>query len=251
MELLTISLAANETKQFRKAGSYIEIIDSASAISINLWSVSGGQTDGIKGGLSGLYMTADFGAFDVVNGPSAQTVTLMVCDAGESGGSRRQPGNVRVIDQSADQTMALSQFVAMNSVQDAAKGVIVGLWAQTKQMVIRSIQFGSNATTGIALVTGTGRPVNGQGTAPVPANKMIGSPAASSALPVSGTMAGGHPTVSADLPGVSTIGYFSAQANILYRLELKTPLIVPAGRFFGFSTAAANTSVNFIAEIEE
>jgi len=165
--------------------------------------------------------------------------------------SSRLVGNVKVIDQSADQTMALSQFVAMNSVQDATKGVIVGLWAQSKQMIIRSIQFGSNATTGIALVTGTGRPINGQGTAPVPANKMVGSPAAASALPVSGTMAGAHPTTSADLPGAATIGYFSAQANILYRLELKSPLIVPAGRFFGFSTGAANASVNFIAEIEE
>lgn len=97
MEIITMNLAANETKQFRKAGSYIEILSSIGAIGVNLYTSNGGQTDSIKGGLSGLYMRSDFGAFDVQEqSGAAQTVQLLVCDAGEDGGSRRQPGIVSI-----------------------------------------------------------------------------------------------------------------------------------------------------------
>lgn len=251
MELLTISLAANETKQFRKAGGYLEIIDSAYPIGISFYTTNGGQNNSIKGGVSGLYLDAEYGAFDITNGAAAQTITLLVCDVNENGGSRRQPGNVRVIDQSADQTQAGSQFIAMNSVVDAAGGQVCGIWAQTKPCIVRSIQYGSNTTGGVALVVGSGRPLTSPTAAPVPVNKLIGGASASSALPVGGKVTGSFPMTATDLAGVQTVGYQAVQANALYRLELKTPLVIPAGKFFGFATAVANASVYFVAEIEE
>lgn len=250
-ELITVNLSANEVKQFRKAGSYIEIIDSSYAVGLNFYSVNGSQTNSLKGALSGLFLDIDFGAFDVVNGATAQTVTLLVCDAGELGGSRRQPGNVRVIDQSADQTAALNQFIAMNGVSNGGLGVVAGLWAQTKQITVKAIQFGSNVAGTMQIVTGTGRPINNQGAAPSPANKLIGGAVAASALSVSGTVAGALPVTAPDLAGVTTVGYTSVQAGVLYRIDLKTPILIPVGKFFGFATGVAGASVNFIAEIEE
>lgn len=139
MELLTIQLAANETKQFRKAGAYCEIIDSQAAIGINFLSVLGGQTGSIKGGLSGLYLEVDYGAFDITNGPAAQTVTLLLCDAGESGGSRRQPGNVRVIDEITDAivsqpltpstAVAVINYTAIVTPAQNVRGLILRQWS--------------------------------------------------------------------------------------------------------------------------
>lgn len=248
MQNLRFSIAAGETKVFVIAGRYLEIIDATGPVTIGLYDKAGSQTDDAKDILSGTYMQGEFSQFEIFSA-TAQTIELFLTQTG--GGTRRQPGNVRVIDQSADQTAALNQFLAMNSVSDGAKGVIVGLWAQTKPITIRSLQFGSNTTTAMAVVTGTTRPATGQGAAPAPTNKMVGSAAATSALAVSGTMAGALPVVAADLPGVATVGYINAQANQLYSFPLKTPIVIPAGRFFGFATGAAGASVQFTAEIEE
>lgn len=248
MQNLRFSIAAGETKVFVIAGRYLEIIDATGPVTLGLYDVNGSQTDDAKDVLSGTYMEGAFSQFEIYSA-TAQTIELFLTNT--RGGTRRQPGNVRVIDQSADQTAALNQYIAMNGVSDATKGVVAGLWAQTKPITVRAIQFGSSAAGGMAVLYGNGRPLTGQGAAPAPANKMIGSPAAASALPVSGTVAAAFPVTTADLAGVQTVGYTSVQAGTLYRVDLKTPVVIPVGKFFGFATSAANASVNFIAEIEE
>lgn len=135
MELLTINLAANETKLFRRAGSYIEILSSTGAVGLTLYSTLGGQIGSITGGLSGLFLTADYGAFDLRDQTgAAQTVQLLVCDAGESGGSRRQPGQVTILDTisanvqtQVGSNTAVTAFSAQQIVAPAANlnGVIV------------------------------------------------------------------------------------------------------------------------------
>jgi hypothetical protein len=155
MEILTINLAANETKNFRKAGSYVEILSSSGPIGITMNSVAGGQINSINGGLSGLFLNADFGAFTVADqSGTAQQVLLLTCDPGEVGGSRRQPGNVRVIDEF---TNALQTYIytpatavqAYNSVAVVApaanlNGIIVrwsGVNAQAGAGGVANVQF--------------------------------------------------------------------------------------------------------------
>ncbi len=97
MEILNITLGANGFQPYRKAGSYFEILASTGQIAVNFYSTQGGQTDSIKGGVSGLFMTTDYGAFDVQDlSGAANAVQILVCDDGEKGGSRRQPGTVDV-----------------------------------------------------------------------------------------------------------------------------------------------------------
>lgn len=97
MELLRIALAANETKQFAKAGRYFEIIESNYSITVQFNGANGAQSDSIVGGLSGLFLEDPFSHFSVTNGAVAQTVTLLLMEIGR-GGSRRQPGNVSIVD---------------------------------------------------------------------------------------------------------------------------------------------------------
>lgn len=114
MELLTINLAAGEFKQFRKAGGYIEIIQSIYPVTINMYGQSGGQSNTIIGGLAGLFLDANFGGFDISNvGQVAQTVQILVCDVGENGGSRRQPGIV-----------SITNLIGTNAQQTSGAGVL-------------------------------------------------------------------------------------------------------------------------------
>ena len=125
-ELLTIALAANEQTQYRKAGQYLEIIDSAYALGISLYTDTGSQTDTINGAQSGFFLNTRFGALDVRNGAVAQTVQILLLDAGESGGTRRQPGVVQVVDGERIKVQGGTCFSAVQ-IQAGAVGRLYGV----------------------------------------------------------------------------------------------------------------------------
>lgn len=106
MELLTITLAANETKQFAKAGRYLEITDSSYAVRVDFIGDQGQQTDSMVNALSGLFIEDPFAAFAITNGATAQSVTFLILEMGR-GGSRRQPGIVSVTNKISQ---AVTQF---------------------------------------------------------------------------------------------------------------------------------------------
>ncbi len=95
MELLTFTIAAGETKRFERAGRYFEIIDATAAISVVFDGEVGSRQDDMIGALSGFYVVGAFKSF-AVSSTTAQAVTIMFAEG--SGGSRRQPGNVTIID---------------------------------------------------------------------------------------------------------------------------------------------------------
>jgi len=139
-ELLTQTFAAGETKHFAKGGAYFEIIDSLAGVDVTFYDdVGGGQIDKVNGALSGVFLGFGFGGFDITSA-TAQTVQVLICARGEKGGSRRQPGNVTVIDKvgAAVQTQgaastAVTAFTATQILAPATNinGVIVrGLAAE-------------------------------------------------------------------------------------------------------------------------
>lgn len=131
MEILTINLAAGETKAFRKAGAYFEILTSTGNVGLNFYTLLGGICNTVTGAISGVYLRANFGAFDISNQYTAgQTVQVLVCDAGEDGGSRRQPGVVQVVDSGKELTKAGVAFADYGFVTaaSATKYPTVQLW---------------------------------------------------------------------------------------------------------------------------
>ncbi|MFY7915880.1 MAG: hypothetical protein ACOVPA_14580 [Rubrivivax sp.] len=110
MELLTFTIGASESKRFEKAGRYLEIIDAAGPLNIDMNEASGNRADSMRNALSGFYSEEPFSAFEVTNPGPAQTVTLMITD--RRGGSRRQPGTVSVIDGARARTLADVAFTA-------------------------------------------------------------------------------------------------------------------------------------------
>jgi len=112
----------------------------------------------VNGALSGLFLNAPFGGFDVLNtGNQAQVVTLLVCDAGESGGSRRQPGVVQIIDTAKATTQAGAAFAGQTGASPgAAQFGAVQLWnpaGSGKRVIVESMLI-TNAATPQNIVVG-------------------------------------------------------------------------------------------------
>ncbi len=151
MEILNITLGANGFQQYRKAGSYFEILASTGQIGVNFYSTQGGQTDSIKGGVSGLFMVTDYGAFDVQDLSGAtNAVQILVCDEGENGGSRRQPGTVDVMNKVGSNVQLLSSGLA------STIGFQVGVTALTPAANLRGARMRN------AYATATGGTGNAQ-----------------------------------------------------------------------------------------
>lgn len=165
MELLTITLAANETRQFAKAGRYFEIIESIYAMNVAFYGANGAQSDQMIGALSGLYLEDPYSHFAITNGAGAQTVTVLLMETGR-GGSRRQPGNVIVIDAvgSSVQTVAVQKtaigaFSATEMINPAANinGTII-------RGIALEVQAGAGGTADCAVVCAPTVPILSTGT---------------------------------------------------------------------------------------
>ena len=146
MELLTVTLAANETKQFAKAGRYFEIIDSSYAVQVDFTGDQGQRSDSMINALSGLFVEDPYSGFAITNGAIAQNVTLLVMENGR-GGSRRQPGIVQVIDGGKERTKANLAFTLATQ--------LVGVAAQYSYIaLVNPAVSGRRAVIDQMLVTG-------------------------------------------------------------------------------------------------
>lgn len=107
-EFLTITLAANETKPFQKAGRYLEIIaDGGGTINLTFYGSNGAVASNWLNCQSGTFLEDPWGSFSVTNNSaSAQSITLLLMDSGR-GGSRRQPGVVSVTNKISSKVQRL------------------------------------------------------------------------------------------------------------------------------------------------
>lgn len=154
MELLTFTIAAGETKRFERAGRYLEIIASASALTIGLYDAAGARVEGAIGALSGLYMEGGYSAIEI-SSALAQTVTLLVTDG--RGGSRRQPGVVQVVDTEREKVTSAVAFRAAGLQAGGGLGSPrVQVWnpvGSGKLLYVNGVQVGVSAADGYAVQT--------------------------------------------------------------------------------------------------
>lgn len=159
MQNLRFAMAAGETKLFEIAGRYLEIIDATGPVSIELFDANGGQSDDARDVLSGTYMTEAYSRFSVYSA-TAQTLELFLSSRG--GGTKRQPGNVRVIDEIGVNIQSMTGGPA------AAIGFstqqLLAPAANTKGFVIRSIagyvQSGAAGVTNMRIVASPTAPTD-------------------------------------------------------------------------------------------
>lgn len=230
MELLSFTIAAGETKRFEMAGRYIEIISAPAALNIGLLGVGGVQAAGMRGALAGFYAAREFGAIEVMNPAAvAQSVTLMISDG--TGGSRRTPGVVTVVDSNKADSIALKAFAMVGSLTAAAGQLArMGVWNPLGSGVRAVIERCAFSTAGAATSFYIGRTNVAPATLDLVSfdNKRLGGPAPAQ------LRRGSDSSVS---PAQNTMYVADGTAGVL---TLKTPIIVPPGwGFFVINLAVA------------
>ena len=148
MRFLSITLAANDVKSFDVSGGYFEIIDSAGKINVAFTDVSGtaASDNAMVDALSGTFALGRFSRFDITERTgNPQTVTVMYGPS--TGGTRRQPGIVQVIDTNKARTIAGQAFIANAGVAAvAAQYARAGIWnpaASGVRGVVEKIYYSS------------------------------------------------------------------------------------------------------------
>ncbi len=245
MQNLRFSIAAGETKVFVLAGRYLEIIDAVGPVTLGLYDENGSQTDDAKDVLSGTYMEGAFSQFELYSA-TAQTVELFLTNT--RGGTRRQPGNVRVIDQSADKTAAGAQFIGSASKPAAAAAWgLAGIQANTKRVAVKRIVMASDVAGTMGLWLATGAPTVNPSVSAWQ-NKLT-SGAASDAKKVLGESAGVPTNV--ELPG--NVNFLNAQvsASAPYEVPMTTPIVLMPGQALVVGGWVVNRQVQTIIDFEE
>lgn len=142
MEVLKFSIAAGEVKRFEKAGRYVEVIAADAALSMFFFDGDGGQVDDAQGIVSGMFVEESFRALTVYSA-AAQSITLLLSDG--RGGSRRQPGEVAIIDKIGEGTQLYSAnitAVGFNVVE------LIAASANVNGLMIRSAKTSTQAGAG-------------------------------------------------------------------------------------------------------
>ena len=251
MELISFVIAAGETKRFERAGRYLEIIDATSALDVYLSDADGARGDTARGALSGLYMEGAYSAFELTSA-AAQSVTLLLTEG--RGGSRRQPGNVRVIDNAADKTDAGLQFIGSTTLAAAGAGVysMVGIKAGARRVSLRRISVSSSIAGLMQWGHATGDPTTAyNATAGGAFNKRAGQ-AVSLAQRWTATSAS-SPVALGELPGRQIYSSINVPANTEAQLigPGDAPIIIPAGAHFFVHGYVANRDVSAVLDYEE
>ncbi|MEO8805847.1 MAG: hypothetical protein ABI433_07185 [Burkholderiaceae bacterium] len=248
MELLSITLAVNETKQFAKAGRYFEIVDSTYALSVAFYGANGAQSDQMIGALSGLYLEDSYSHFSITNGATAQTITLLVMEVGR-GGSRRQPGNVRIIDSNADKTLLGKQFIhSVGQAASAGNFSLVGLAPNGARVSIKRITVSSTIAGLVLSMVGTGQ---GTGNPSVigAQNKLVGG--AVSTARITQGIATVMPPTAGEVPGSVYWTGFYIPANTPVEMPLSTPIILQGTNVVNISGNALNRDIAAVFDFEE
>jgi hypothetical protein len=253
MESFDINLGAGGTAAalvpMRRAGYGFEVIAANYNIDINFLDVNGGQTNTIKNGFSGLFLGNDFGAFEVFNraGNPAQTVTVLVFDRDENGGSRRQPGIVNVVDAGKTRTLSGQSFMGQQQfTAGAATYASVQLFnpvGSGKRVVIEAASMTGSLAGNLILTLISASQVNGGNGHP----KLSGGANSTAVLQYasSATYAGLNPSTG-DLQKVPNL------ANTAYPISFKEPVVLlPSYGLMVVSDQNASPSVTGVFEFFE
>jgi hypothetical protein len=158
MEILQFTIAAGETKRFEKSGRYIEILDSTYPIDLYLSDASGGRVDYGRGIYSGTFLAGFFQAFELYSA-TAQTLQLLLTEG--TGGTRRQPGIVRVVDEITD-SLTVVNFAPSLAAAGYAATPLLAPASNTKGAIVRfcstSAQGGAGGSSNVGIVAAKSTP---------------------------------------------------------------------------------------------
>lgn len=229
MQVLNINLGATgsgrEAQVFDIAGRYFEILESGGPVTVAFYDANCSRSRDLELANvdSGFYVAGAFQRFEVMN-VYATAQTVRVAYGSGTGGSRRQPGTVRVIDQGADKTLLGAQFAGGYShTPPATRAAWVGQQASaSKRIAIKRLLVSASTAGLVSLqyatsVSGTGYTANRY----TIASKLYGG-ADSGANLFTGTD-------QSTIAGARLLADVLLVANQSIEVPLTTPVILPVG----------------------
>ena len=163
---------------------------------------------------------------------------------------QRITGNVRVVDQATDKTIAGKQFFASSTkLAGGAAFYIAAVKAVGVPVSVRRLTVSSSVAGLMAVGFATADPTVAFFAGSALQNKLAGG-AVSGAVRVFGECAAATPT-GIELPGFVALAYVYVNANAYQELLMTTPLYLPVGRLLCAVGPAANASVTMMTDCEE
>lgn len=163
MRRFTFSIAAGETKNFKISGNYLEIAAALYALNIEFYDREENQLSlqSLVQAVSGDWQAMDpgqqYGGFRVYSA-TAQTVTLFIGYG--TGGSKRLPGIVEIVDSNYSLTLAGMAFIPYYGYTPAGGTVahiqLLNPSGSGKVLEVQSLNVGLTGAGGIGVVLTTG-----------------------------------------------------------------------------------------------
>jgi hypothetical protein len=230
MRTITETLAANQTKLFEVAGNYFEILTCANDLTRIDWvGEDGQQLDPWQLVKEGVFAAEPFRAFNITNGPTAQTIKVMVGRG--TGGNRSVPvsGNVGVsslpIGIGEARSKAGQAYAAgMSQAAIAAACSVVSFRnvpGSGKTAVVTSIKVTADAAGRVFIDRGT-------------TASAVTVPGVRKRLSVGGTVTSSMGLVAGNQSGVvsqlsANLGVAKVAAGVPHVIDLLEPLVVDEG----------------------
>lgn len=248
IELLPITFAANETKHFARAGRRIDVIDAPYSLAeIALADSTGGAVGFVRNSESGIFAKVPFTTFAITNGPTAQTIRLLVTDG--DGGTNRLPGVVRVVDQGAEKTQAGAQFCAAPASTSGAPIRVIAFHALTRPFAAKRISVVSDVAGEVQFFTAQGNPIPANTVGAIP-NKLAGAAAVDTVSHRFSLASAQFITAGVDYASVGAFATLVLAANVLTELPLTTPFVLPVGWAIGVNATLANRALKLFVDGE-
>jgi hypothetical protein len=251
LETVSLPLAANQQAVIEAGGRRVYVLSAPYMVAeVALTDGSGGSSGFMRNVTEGAYANVPFSALRVTNGSTAQTVKLLI--ASGDAGSNALPGIVRVVDQSAEKTLAQTQFYTyIQRAATAAKVSMAGIIAGAgKSVAIKAMTCRLAAAGQVGFYASTGSPTDTPGGPSTMLGKLLSSAAVADARAWSGLAAGAAPTVG-ELPGRTYRGGVELPANTPFTVALTTPFIIGPGLGLFAVGGLVNTEVGVTFDFEE
>ena len=194
----------------------------------------------------------DFSFVEVRNlASTAQTVIVFIGD--DSFEDSRVTGVVRIIDSSADKTLAGNQFLQSNTLAGTVgAGSVIALHpnASAKRITVRSLFLQSGVAGTILLAWGTGGGTLALGTGGVQLKSKLLNATGSESRSTSGVPAAASPVVG-EVTGLTSIARFYVPALDTRQIKFDNPIIVTGTNILVVSAEALNRDLSVVWDVEE
>jgi hypothetical protein len=235
IEILKAAFTAGEVKTFLIQGEYLEILEAAYPVDVAMMDRSGAQLSTMRSAEASYFSRP--GKYEVIQVTSAQAQTVRLFVGSGDAGTRRTSGDVSVVDANKSRTIADRAFFAGSTANGDATNVgasyLYNPVGSGVNAIVNGLTASSTSAQLIYIATGLGVPVGNVFDA---VSKLAGSATLAKVKKYESLLAAAAPA--------GTMAVASVQANGLFDLNLKEPIVMRPGSWLLVAGSVVNTQIS-------